>query len=106
MAEFPICCTLSGPERATRLVSEIATLRRDQQEVRWLPEGVTLRFRAEPGRLAAPAEFVEYERQCCAFLQFRLTAEPGGGPIWLELTGPAGTRAFLATELGLVEHSE
>ena len=106
MAKFPICCTLSEPDIATRLVSEIATLRRDQQESRWLPEGVALRFRAEPGRLAALAEFVEYERRCCAFLQFRLTVEPGGGPIWLELTGPAGTREFLATELGLAEHPE
>jgi len=106
MAEFPICCTLSEPELATRLVGKIATLRRDQQEVRWLPEGVALRFRAERGRLAALAAFVEYERQCCAFLQFRLTVEPGGGPIWLEATGPAGTRVFLATELGLAERPE
>jgi hypothetical protein len=25
---------------------------------------------------------------------------PGGGPIWLELTGPPGTRDFLAHEIG------
>jgi hypothetical protein len=25
----------------------------------------------------------------------RLTVEPGDGPVWLELTGPSGTREFL-----------
>lgn len=41
------------------------------------------------------------ERQCCPFLTFRLTVEPQEGPIWLELTGPAGTREMLMSELGL-----
>ena len=30
----------------------------------------------------------------------QLTVEPGGSPIWLELTGPPGTREFLAHEIG------
>jgi len=41
-------------------------------------------------------EFIGAESQCCPFLRFRLTLEPGGGPLWLELTGPPGTREFLA----------
>ena len=43
--------------------------------------------------------FVDLERRCCAFLRFELTVEPGGGPVWLELTGPPGTREFLQAEL-------
>jgi hypothetical protein len=37
------------------------------------------------------------ERHCCRFLRFVLTVEPGGGPMWLETTGPEGTVEFLET---------
>ena len=99
MAELPVACTLSEPELAARRAGVLAAIRRDQQEARWLPDGVALRFAAAPDRLATLATFIDLERRCCAFLRFRLTVEPGGGPIWLELTGPPGTREFLAAEL-------
>ncbi len=50
--------------------------------------------------MALLGEFIQLERQCCPFLRFQLTVEPGGGPIWLELTGPPGTREFLAHGVG------
>ena len=99
MDEVPVACTLPEPELAARRAGVLAAIRRDQQEARWLPDGVGLRFAAEPDRLATLATFIDLERRCCAFLRFRLTVEPGGGPIWLELTGPPGTRDFLAAEL-------
>jgi hypothetical protein len=99
MAELPVACTLSGPELAARRAGALAAIRRDQEEARWLPDGVALRFAAGPDRLPTLAAFIELERRCCAFLRFRLTIEPGGGPVWLELTGPPGTRDFLAAEL-------
>jgi hypothetical protein len=99
MAELPVACILSEPELASRRAGVLAAIRRGQQEARWLPDGVALRFAAEPDRLAILAAFIDLERRCCAFLRFRLTVEPGGGPIWLELTGPPGTRDFLAAEL-------
>jgi hypothetical protein len=74
-------------------------VRRSAHEARWLPDGVRLRFAADAERLAMLATFIDLERRCCAFLRFRLTIEPGGGPVWLELTGPPGTREFLAAEL-------
>ncbi|MBA3355700.1 MAG: hypothetical protein H0U18_07115 [Pyrinomonadaceae bacterium] len=39
---------------------------------------------------------VELEHQCCPFLKFNITVEPGDGPVWLEMTGPQGTKEFLA----------
>ena len=33
--------------------------------------------------------------RCCPFLRFVVTAEPNGGPIYLEVTGPPGTRELL-----------
>ena len=39
-------------------------------------------------------------RQEARWLADGITVDPGGGPIWLELTGPPGTRDFLAHEIG------
>jgi hypothetical protein len=49
--------------------------------------------------LASIAQTVDAERQCCRFLRFTLTVEPDAGAIVLDLTGPAGTREFLAAML-------
>jgi hypothetical protein len=100
LARLPVACTLSEPELAKRRAGLFADLARRRQEARWLSEGITLRYNSEQGTLALLGEFIELERQCCPFLRFQLTIEPGGGPIWLELTGPPGTRDFLAHEIG------
>jgi hypothetical protein len=49
--------------------------------------------------LATIARAVEAERHCCRFLRFGITVEPDGGPVFLELTGPAGTREFIGALL-------
>ncbi len=100
MTRLPVACTLSQPDLAKRRAGLFADLARRRQEARWLPEGVTLRYGSEQGTLALLGEFIQLENQCCPFLRFQLTVDPGGGPIWLELTGPAGTREFLAHEIG------
>ena len=99
MAELPVACSLTEPELQARRAGVLAEVRRSQQEARWLPDGVALRFPASAEQMATLATFIELERRCCAFLRFRLTVEPGGGPVWLELTGPPGTREFLAAEV-------
>lgn len=101
MAELPVACTLAAPELAGRRAGVLARMAAERAEARWLPDGLALSYAAGPGRLAALAEFIDLERQCCAFLRFRLTVEPGAGAVWLELTGPPGTREFLGAELGL-----
>ena len=60
-----------------------------------------MRFAAGQDVLADIAKVVNIERQCCRFLTFQLTIEPDGGPVWLEFTGPPGTRDFLAGMLEL-----
>ena len=98
--QLPVACTLNEPDLAKRRAGLFTDLARRRQEARWLSEGITLRYSSEQGTLALLGEFVQLERQCCPFLRFQLTVEPGGGPIWLELTGPPGTRDFLAHEIG------
>ena len=62
-----------------------------------LPDGYAFHF--DPAAFEAVARFVGSERKCCPFLVFSLTVSPGGGPLWLRMTGPEGTRAFLDAEL-------
>ena len=100
MTDLPVACSLTEAELAERRAGVLSEVRRAQEGARWLPDGVALRFAAEPERLALLATFIDLERRCCAFLRFQLTVEPGGGPVWLELTGPPGTREFLEGELG------
>ena len=45
--------------------------------------------------LTAIAQTIDAERLCCRFLTFAVTVEPDGGPIWLSVSGPPGTREFL-----------
>jgi hypothetical protein len=70
-------------------------------EKRDLPNGSRLRFAAEGEILLDIARTIDAERQCCRFLQFTVTVEPDAGPITLDLTGPTGTREFLAAMFDL-----
>ena len=65
-------------------------------EVRETEKGYAYRFPPDEARIEGLAELINLERQCCPFLRFSLTIEPGGGPLWLELSGPEGTKDFLA----------
>lgn len=58
-------------------------------------------FRFDHKTLASLVRFVENERKCCPFMTFEIVVSSGTGPIWLKLTGPAGTREVLQAELEL-----
>jgi hypothetical protein len=45
--------------------------------------------------IAELADLITSEHLCCPFLRFSLNVEPCVGPIWLELSGPDGTKDFL-----------
>jgi hypothetical protein len=97
MKELPIACTLTPREmaaRASTLLPELLTHVREHQD---LPDGFRLRFDASSETLRQIATVIDAERQCCRFLQFQLTVEPDEGPIWLAVSGPSGTREFLAS---------
>lgn len=48
------------------------------------------------------AEWVELEARCCPFLAFRIDVASEGGEVRMRLTGPAGVREFLRTEIPLL----
>ena len=100
MADLPIACTLSTEGLKARRESLLDALVRRSTERSDLPDGLRLRFAADDQILGDVARAVDAERQCCRFLSFTIAVNPDGGPITLDLTGPEGTREFLAAILG------
>jgi hypothetical protein len=101
MSELTIACTLGPAVVKARREDLLGSLVRRAHERIDLPDGYRLRFVAADDLLPAIAKVIEVERQCCRFLTFDIRVEPDGGPIWLEFTGPPGTRDFLAGMLDL-----
>lgn len=69
------------------------------EEVLELPDGYRFRIPTSSDMLLRVAEYVSNERLCCGFLRFQLDVEPARGPVWLQLTGPAGTREYMRAVL-------
>ena len=102
MSELPIACTLQPGElsaRAPDLLPGVARLANSRTPIK---DGYRFEFAASSDCLHAIVAMIDAERQCCRFMRFQLTVEPGAGPLRLDVTGPAGTEEFLA---GLVESS-
>ena len=95
MTELPIICSLQTNERQTRRQGLLAELGRRMRGREELGDGIRLEFTPDGDVLALIASVVEAERRCCRFLHFAIHVEPGDGPIYLDLTGPPGTREFL-----------
>ena len=96
MTNLPIACTLGPAALKARREDLLGGLVRRASERIELPNGYRVRFDPTDDILSTIAKVVELERQCCRFLTFELAIEPDNGPIWLQFTGPAGTREFLA----------
>jgi len=101
MQPLPIACTLGPAALKARREDLLGGLVRRAEQRTELVSGYRVRFKPNEGVLATMANVVEIERQCCRFLTFHITVEPDDGPIWLEFTGPPGTKQFLAALLDL-----
>lgn len=91
---LPVACTLSPEAFAARKAGLLPALAREAEAREEMPDGLRLRFSAH--HLQRIVAVVDAERQCCRFLRFDLTVEPEFGAVWLALSGPAGTKEFLA----------
>ena len=99
--DLPIACKLLDAQRQQHRTQVLDRVFSRAHETRPLDDGYAIHFTADDSGLAELMELIQLERQCCPFLRFRLTVEPGGGPVWLELTGPEGTKSFLESTMGL-----
>lgn len=90
--DSPIVCTLTPVTIATRKAALLPRLvgRADSRE----ETATGMRLRLPADALSAVLQTVDAEQQCCRFLRFDISVEPDGGPIWVELGGPPGTREF------------
>ena len=94
--DLPIACTLTPEELRRGREALLPGLIARAQAHEAVAGGFRFRFKSEAGLIPALAAMIEAERRCCRFLHFQVTAEPDEGPVWLEVTGPAGTTDLLA----------
>lgn len=95
MGDLPIVCTLDEDTRKTRREQLLGGLVAAADAREELPNGYRLRF-AQADIVPRLMAVIDAERKCCRFLKFEVALEPDLGPVWLTVTGPAGTRDFLA----------
>ncbi len=88
-------CTLTDNEFQERRSGLLAKVRDQVQEVKSLDSGYALRFESTNEIIDELTRLIQLERNCCQFLEFNLRVLPEQGPIWLELSGPEGTKEFL-----------
>lgn len=91
-----IVCTLTREQLQARRSTLLPGVLARAQAVEAIAEGYRVGFAASSETLPAIAAMIDAERQCCRFLRFQVTIEPDEGPIVLDVTGPPGTREFLA----------
>lgn len=97
-----VACDVSSisREERERLLRSIKEMFLSVQEVHELAGGYALAFDGKSaGIIPGLADFIAYDRQCCAFLHHELRAEPYNGLIWLRLTGAGGAKAHIRAEL-------
>jgi hypothetical protein len=93
---MPIACSLTSADLAKRSDAVRRDLFAGALERQELETGYAFRFPGTDTWKAKIEEFVATERQCCSFFRIELTYEPNLGPIWLRLSGPEGTKQFIA----------
>jgi hypothetical protein len=98
LAHLPVACTLGPSALAARRQGLLSELLRRAETHEDLADGHRLSFAPAEDTHALILKAVEAERQC-RFLRFQITVEADGGPMSVELTGPAGTHEFVAALL-------
>ena len=96
MSELPIACTLQLGELTARASELLPGVSRRATSCVPIDGGYRFEFSQKTDCVSAIAAVIDAERHCCRFLRFRLTVEPDFGPVFLAVTGPAGTEAFLS----------
>ena len=96
MTDLPVVCTLGPETLKIRRENLLADLLQQVDSHQPLPDGYRLRFAVSEDVLSLITQTIDAERRCCRFMRFQLTVEPADGPVVLDLTGPPGTREFVA----------
>ena len=90
---------MNGEERA-RYIALSRKLIGASEERRELADGYAFRLATPKIALVEIAEWMTFERRCCPFFNLQIQAEPNDGPIWVRMTGEAGIKEFILSEIG------
>ena len=96
MTDVPIACTLTPDDLSRGRDDLLPGLLRDAAGREETEAGYRYRFTTSADVLLRIARVVERERQCCRFFKFGIVADANLGPVWLDVSGPDGTKVFLA----------
>ena len=101
--ESPFACNMLALDAEGRRRHKVVMdqMKAATREVKELSDGYGFRFQAEHSAILLVSEFVARERLCCPFFAFEIVAEREGGPLWLNLRGREGVKAFIKAELGV-----
>ncbi|QYH39219.1 MULTISPECIES: hypothetical protein [Cytophagales] len=99
MDENKISCKLATPELRQRKATVIASLKEMVLEKQELVNGFMYKFDGSDQTLDLLNDFIKTERLCCDFFTFSLTIANQDSPVWLELAGPEGVKAFIENEI-------
>jgi hypothetical protein len=94
-----ITCTLTPAELVARRNGLLPGLLARASVKEPIPGGFRWRLEPQADLVKEIAAVVDAEHRCCPFLRFLLLVEPVPGPVWLEVSGPEGTEAFLSALL-------
>ena len=103
MSDTPLACRMDalGPADRARHATLLAELVGAKPAVEEIAEGFAFRFPSRPYLFLRVAEWIGLERQCCPFLSIRLEVEHASRSLRVSVTGPAGTKEILRSELPL-----
>lgn len=87
------CCLTSAElrERAATLLAQLSSAALATEELR---DGYAFHLPGDGKWISIIAKTIVAERECCPFLTFEFVAQPSMGPIFVRVTGPAGTKNF------------
>jgi hypothetical protein len=70
------------------------------EERRELADGYAFKLATTKISLLEIGQWMTFERRCCPFFNLQIEAEPNDGPVWLRMTGAAGIKEFIRSEIG------
>jgi hypothetical protein len=97
--EIPVACCLSDEELRNREATLLVQFKAAVIEREELENGYLFRVLGDKKSITLVTELIMAERECCPFLKFELSLEPGMGPVSVRMTGPAGAKEFLKSIL-------
>jgi hypothetical protein len=98
--EKSLACKLTTPELQERKRTVIADLKKSLIEKVEMENGIKYKFESTDDLIDRVTSFIKTERLCCDFFDLKLSVATETGYMWLELSGPEGTKEFISEEIG------